>query len=95
MPSAEAVISRRFNLNTSLTEYLVKWRGLSEEENTWLPETIFTPTPKMIHDYEQIIIKSNNICRNKKRKSQRIHSRVSGIETDETEVSDEIVRKGV
>jgi hypothetical protein len=33
----EALIDKRFNSTSMVTEYLVKWKGYTEDEATWVP----------------------------------------------------------
>lgn len=49
--NVEAIRTWRYNLRKKRKEYLVKWVGYREEENTWEPKSHLTNCPKILKDF--------------------------------------------
>merc|ERR1712154_719224 len=52
----ERVISQRITVNT---EYLIRWRGFSSQEDTWEPEDALKSCQKKLRDFKKICQKQS------------------------------------
>ena len=67
----EKIIGKKMNGNSK--EYLIKWKGYSEDESTWEPESNLENARLSIEKFEYSIKKQEKKLNNKKRIKQSIN----------------------
>ena len=69
----EKIIGKKMNGNSK--EYLIKWKGYSENESTWEPESNLENARLSIEKYESLMKKQEKKLNNKKRIKKSINKK--------------------
>lgn len=55
----ERIMTSRYNKKKNRMEYLVKWKGYDDTENTWEPKEHFKKSPSLLNQYHQRGVKKD------------------------------------
>ncbi|MFH4981698.1 hypothetical protein AB6A40_008407 [Gnathostoma spinigerum] len=86
--SVEKILGERYNAQKRCKEYLIKWEGYGDEENTWEPECNLD-CPEILEEFRQSLRSTSRSSQSSVKKRTKAKRKAEQSSTDEKVVESE------